>query len=102
MNFVNLVAGPNAKPILRNFSSVNSRKSELAIFSLQSILISSLSSFKFFLPKYSISSSVLKSLTTSDIVLVKISSIIEAGEAGEEAGEDMEFIYVFVLVKNMH
>ena len=38
MNFVSLVAGPNAKPILRNFSSVNSRKSEQAISSFHKIL----------------------------------------------------------------
>ena len=50
-----------------------------------------------------ISSSVLKSLTTSDIVLVEISSVIEAGEAGEEACEDIVFIYVSLcLRKNMH
>ena len=39
----------------------------------------------------------------SDIVLVEISSVIEAGEAGEEACEDMVFIYVSLcLRKNMH
>jgi len=39
----------------------------------------------------------------SDIVLVEISSIIEADEAGEEACEDMVFIYVSLcLRKNMY
>jgi len=34
---------------------------------------------------------------------VKISSVIEAGEAGEEACEDIVFIYVSLcLQKNMH
>ena len=42
-----------------------------------------------------------KSLTTSDIVLVKISSVIELGEEGEEACEDMVFMYVFVLAKKL-
>ena len=42
-------------------------------------------------------------LITSDIVLVDISSVIEASEAGEEACEDMVFIYVSLcLRKNMH
>src|SRR5438045_1064548 len=102
MNSVSLVVGPNAKPILRKSSLVNLRKSEPAIFSLRRILISSLSSFKFFLPKYSISSSVLKSLTTSDIVLVEISSVIEAGEAGEEACEDMVFICVCLCLRKKY
>ena len=50
-----------------------------------------------------ISSSVLKFLTTSDIIREEISSVIEASEAGEEACEDMVYIYVSLcLRKNMY
>ena len=37
----------------------------------------------------------------SDIVLVEISSVIEAGEAGEEACEDIVFIYVSLCLQKI-
>ena len=45
-----------------------------------------------------------KSLTTSDIVREETSSVIELGEEGVEACEDMEFIYVCLCLqkKIMH